>query len=204
MAYAHPKLMAEIAKKRNDLYSVPNYPTSRRDMKPKQQRFLTEAMYRFQEDVLRNSFHMHGELGAVGDKHGKLVYFTHSPKDSVTFAIEPGDKYVIHSHPPLGKPFDFSASEQDHLVASQTYLDFNNKTKEYLTNGRDVIRILPGSMELIRLHPDPELGKFPVAFTLPVPRQPPYPLQNHEAPATFNGGWLPPAGWAPPEDYPRD
>jgi hypothetical protein len=150
---------------------------------------------------------MHGELGAVGDKKGKVVSFAHSPKHSIDFEFEPGDKYVLRSHPPLGEPFDMSASEKEHLRASETYFKFGNKTKEYLTNGKYVMRIDPASTELILLHPDSKLaetlGEFPVGFQLPVPRQPPYPHQNHEAPATLKGGWMPPAGWTPPEDYPR-
>jgi hypothetical protein len=79
--------------------------------------------------------------------------------------------------------------------------------KEYVTNGKDVLHIPPTNMGLVRLHPDPKmeetLGKFPVAFTVPKPQEPPYPFANHEAPAAFRKDWEPPAGWAPPEDYPR-
>jgi hypothetical protein len=208
MAFAHPRLSAEIAKKRNELYTIPNYPTSNRLMEPDEQKFLSQAMQLFKEGVDKKPLLMHGEWGAIGDRQGEVVHLDHNPAESITMFPRTGDAYALHSHPPFGQPFDFSASEQDHRIAAQSYLYRENKAKEYLTNGKDVLLIQPDSLELILLHPDPDLektlGEFPVAFTLPVPRQPPYPHQNHEAPATFKGGWMPPAGWKPPEDYPRD
>jgi hypothetical protein len=164
-------------------------------------------MQLIQEEIKKDPFQMHGEWGAIGDRKGEVMFLTHNPKESVTLRPDQDDNYVFHSHPPFGQPFDSSASEQDHLAAAHTYLEHNNRTNEYLTNGRDVLHIPPASMELVQLHPDPKreetLGKFPEAFRLPKPEQPPYPFQNHEAPAAFKENWQPPEGWQPPEDYPR-
>ena len=92
-------------------------------------------------------------------------------------------------------------------VIALLIMDFNNRMTEYLTNGKDVLHIHPASLELVKLLPDPRvekiLGKFPEAFRLPTPQQPPHPFSNHEAPAAFKKDWAPPAGWRPPEDYPR-
>jgi hypothetical protein len=207
LAHTHPKLLAGMAKRRNQTYGVPNHPTSSRMMEPSEQKFLTEAMRRIREDAEKKPFHIHGESGAVGDKNGKVVRFAHNPKDSVALSIGKGDQYAMHSHPPYMGPFTSSASDADHKVAAETYLEFKNKTKEYMTNGKDVMRIPSDSLQLIKLHPDPELeetlGKFPEAFRVPAPQDPPYPFSNHEAPATFKKDWQPPAGWTPPEDYPR-
>jgi hypothetical protein len=164
-------------------------------------------MHLMREEVERKPFHMHGELGAVGDRNGDIVEFGLNPRESVDLTVAKGDKYVLHSHPPFTDPYASSASEPDHLGAAETYLSYGNKTKEYLTNGKDVFHIPPDSMHLIRLHPDPRmeriLGEFPVAFTLPEPQLPARPFANHEAPASFKENWAPPVGWKPPEDYPR-
>lgn len=177
-------------------------------MQPSEQKFLSKAMQLIKEDVENKPFHMHGEMSIVADRKGNVMAFTYNPKDSVSVGARPGDKYVIHSHPPFGKPYDSSASEADHRAAAETYLDFNNKMKEYLTNGKDVLHIQPNSLELVKSHPDPKLekklGKLPEAFRLPDPQQPPYPFSNHEATVAFKNDWAPPAGWKPPEDYPRD
>jgi hypothetical protein len=207
LAGAHPKLIAEQAKWRNKMYGIPNYPTSSRMMEPQEQKFLSQAMHLIQEDVEKKPFHIHGESGAVGDLSGRIRQFNHNPKDTVSLTILPGDKYTMHSHPPFSEPFSSSASETDHKGAAEEYLDFNNKMSNYLTNGKDVLEIPSDSMQLIKLNPDPKmeetLGKFPEAFRVPDPQQPPYPFQNHEAPAAFKENWEPPAGWKPPEDYPR-
>jgi hypothetical protein len=206
LANTHPQVLAELAKWRNREYGVPNYPTSSRLMKPDEQKFLSQAMQLIQENVARNPFHIHGESGVVGDKHGENLRFTHNPKDEVTLPVQKGDQYAMHSHPPFQDPLASSASEADHRVAAASYLEFN-RLKEYVTNGKDVMHIPSDNLQLIHLHPDPKmeetLGKFPVAFTVPTPRQPAYPFHNHEAPAAFKKDWQPPAGWTPPEDYPR-
>jgi hypothetical protein len=79
--------------------------------------------------------------------------------------------------------------------------------KEYVTNGKDILHIPADSLGLVKLHPNPDmektLGEIPVAFRVPIPQQAPYPFENHEAPATAKKDWQPPAGWTPPEDYPR-
>jgi hypothetical protein len=207
LAYAHPRLRAELAKVRNELYAIPNYPTSSRVMKPEEQKFLAAAMQRIHEDVEEKPFHMHGELGAVGTKSGEITEFEHNPGGTVALEVGEGDKYALHSHPPFVEPFVFSASEPDHMVATGSYLESGNKAKEYITNGKDVLQIQPDSLELVKLVPDPEVekvsGEFPEAFRLPDPRHPPRPFSNHEAPAAFRKGWLPPAGWKRPWDYPR-
>jgi hypothetical protein len=208
LANTHPKLLAEQAKRRNRMFGVPNYPTASRSMKPEEQKFLTEAMQLIKEDVEKKPFHIHGESGAVGDRDGEILRFKHDPKASVSLTIHEGEKYIMHSHPPYGEPFTSSASEPDHKGAAEEYLAFNNKMKNYVTNGKDVMQIPADTLQLIQLHPDPDLeevfGEFPVAFTVPDPRLPPRPFANHEAPAAFKGNWQPPAGWAPPQDYPRD
>jgi hypothetical protein len=177
-------------------------------MKPHEQKFLSEGMRLIREDVEKRPFHMHGESGAVGDRSGKVTQFKHNPEGSVALSVREGDKYALHNHRPFGEPFTSSASIPDHRGAAETYLAFGNKMKEYLTNGKDVLHIHPASMELVLLHPDPKseetLGKFPVAFTVPKPQDPPYPFANHEAPAASKGNWAPPAGWTPPMDYPRE
>jgi hypothetical protein len=208
LANTHPRLIVDMAKKRNRLYGISNYPTTSRPMKFIEQKFLSQAMLRMREDVEKKPFHIHGESGAVGDKQGNIREFTHEPGEAVTLTTKRDDKYTIHSHPPYGKPFDFSPSEPDHKVGTETYLIFNGKMNEYLTNGKDVLLIQPDSMELVKLHPnkkwEKKLGTFPVAFTVPHPQQPPRPFLNHEAPATFGNDYQPPAGWIPPPDYPKD
>jgi hypothetical protein len=204
---SHPGLLAGLAKRRTQTYGVPNYPTSSRLMEPDEQQFLTRSMKLIQEDVERKPFHIHGESGAVGDKNGEIQEFTHNPKGSVTLTIQEGNRYAMHSHPPYMGPFTSSASDADHKVAAMLYSAFDNKMSSYVTNGKDVLQIPSDSLQLIKLHPDPEaektLGKFPEAFRVPDPQTPPRPFANHEAPAAFKKDWEPPAGWTPPQDYPR-
>jgi hypothetical protein len=85
MTYAHPKLRVGTAWKRNAKYTVPNYPTSTRIMKPMEQKFLSAAMRRIQEDVAQKPFHRHGESSIVGSKNGEIVEFKHEPQGSVGF-----------------------------------------------------------------------------------------------------------------------
>lgn len=152
-AWADPKLNAEIAKKRNRMFGIPNYATSRRFMDPIEQKFISQFMQRIGKDAGKTSFHMHGEFGAVGDKKGKIVNFTHSSEQFISLTKKKGDQFSIHSHGPYNKPFDFSPSEGDHKQGA-------------------------GSS--------------------------PRPFANHEAPDALNKKWAPPAGWMPPQDYPRD
>jgi hypothetical protein len=207
LANIHPRLIADTAGGRNRLYGLPNYPTSSRMMKPAEQEFLTQAMLVIKDEVEEHPFHIHGESGVVGNKNGDITDFMHNSSGSVNLASAPGDKYALHSHPPFGKPFDFSASEADHRISAESYLEYGNKMKEYLTNGRDVAHIRPDSMEMVKLVPDrrveENIGNFPEAFRLPEPQQPPRPFPNHEALPTFREGWAFPPGWTPPEDYPR-
>jgi hypothetical protein len=207
LAASHPALLAEQGKWRNKAHLVPNYPTSSRLMEPEEQKFLTDAMQLLKEDMEERPFRIHGESGAVGNRDGEVREFRHSPKDAVALTNRKGDKYALHSHPPFSEPFTSSASEGDHKAAAATYLGFNNEMKEYVTNGKDVLHIPATNLGLIKLHPDPKveetLGKFPVAFTVPEPQTPPRPFANHEAPAAFKKDWEPPAGWTPPQDYPR-
>jgi hypothetical protein len=203
---SHPKLLAEMGKRRNEMHGVPNHPTSSRMMKANEQNFLTRAMLRIQDEVKQNPFRIHGEFGAVGFRNGDIAWFGHNPKGAISMNTKSGGKYNLHSHPPFGEPFTSSASEADHLVAVQSYLRYD-KMNTYVTNGKDVLQIQPDSMKLVKLIPDPKfeenLGKFPEAFRPPEPQKPPRAFSSHEAPAAFRGGWQPPATWAPPQDYPR-
>lgn len=203
---SHPQLLAELGKSRNEKHGVPNESTASRRMKAKEQNFLTRAMLRIQDEVKQNPFRIHGEFGAVGFQNGDIAWFGHNPKGTVALNLKAGGKYNLHSHPPFAEPFTSSASETDHLVAARSYLEYD-KMNTYVTNGKDVLQIQPDSMKLVKLIPDPKfeekLGKFPVAFRLPEPQQPPRHFSSHEAPAAFRGGWQPPAGWTPPQDYPR-
>jgi hypothetical protein len=205
---SHPKFRAEMGKWRNEMLGIPNHATSRRVMSRDEQTFLTNAMHRIREEVERDPFHMHGESGVLGAGDGGLTWFGHNPEGCINIPRQPGDKYHLHSHPPLAEPFTSSASEQDHKVASMLYRYMNDKKSTYVTNGKDVLLIQPDSLELIKLIPDSnlqnELGKFPEAFRLPKPQLPPRPFSSHEAPIAFKDNWAPPAGWQPPSDYPRD
>lgn len=174
---SNPKIMVEMGKKRNFLYSVPNYATASRPMNPYEQKFLSQAMGRIREDIQTNPFHIHGESGVIGNITGEVSWFGHNPEGSVVLPVKKGDKYCLHSHPPFGEPFTSSASERDRGMATLAYLAFNNKMSQYVTNGKDILHIQPDSMELVKLHPDPNLekmlGKFPEAFRIPEPRKPP-------------------------------
>ncbi|HLP42111.1 MAG TPA: hypothetical protein VK465_11430 [Fibrobacteria bacterium] len=207
LAGSHPRLVAEIAQNSNSMRAVSTYPTSSQWMDPVEQKFLSKAMQRIQQDIEAKPFHRHGESGVTGNKKGEITWFGHKPGGSIGILTNKGTKYILHNHPPYDEPFCSSASGQDHLLASKVFLDHNSEAKCYLTNGKDVFFIPPDSTELIKLIPRPAmerfLGKFPVAFTLPKPQQPSGPFANNEAPATFKAGWEPPAGWKPPEDYPR-
>jgi hypothetical protein len=201
-----PQLLVERAKRRNERHGIPNYATSSRVMKPLEQKFLASAMQCIRKDAESKPFHIHGESGAVGDAFGNLIWSGYNPKGSILFPIIKNEKYKLHSHPPFQEPHTSSASEPDHWLAAAMYLR-STKSTCYVTNGKDVLQIQPDSMTLVKLIPDPKMeekaGRFPEAFRLPEPQQPPRPFANHEAPASFRGGWQPPATWAPPPDYPR-
>jgi hypothetical protein len=159
LAHTHPKLLAEQANWRNRKYGVPNFPTANRLMKTDEQKFLSQAMRLIREDVEKHPFHIHGESGVVGDKHGQIREHDYNPAHNIKLTHRRGDKYVIHSHPPFLGLFSSSPSDQDHKVAALTYLEFNSRTKEYLTNGKDVLEIPSDSLQLIQLHPRSERGK---------------------------------------------
>lgn len=203
----HPKFQAELARSRNELYSIPSAPTGSRIMKPGEQRFLTAAFKRMGEEFGKHPMRIHGETAITGNKQGGISEPTYNPRGNVTFIPRQGDNYNVHTHPPFHEPLTSSASEPDHKVAAEAYVR-ENKMGTYVSNGKDVLHISPTSTELTKLIPDPKLekklGKFPTAFELPTPQQPPYPLANHEAPPTFRGNWEPPAGWKPPRDGQRD
>jgi hypothetical protein len=205
MAFKHPALLAEIALVRNGYNTVPNYPTASRTMHPEEQKFLAKAFQRINEDVQQKPFHIHGESAVVGNQDGEITYFGHNPAGAISAPSQEGDKFHLHTHPPYGEPFTSSASEADHLVSAQLYLHHDNQASAYVTNGKDVLQIDPTSLHLIKLNPDPkmeeQLGKFPTAFKVPTPQEPPKPFSNHEAPAAFKGNWEPPAGWKPPERF---
>jgi hypothetical protein len=179
--------VAGLAQSRNEVSRLPNGPTAARKMAPDEQRFLTDAFRRIQEDIREKPFHIHGETGVVGNKEGGITYFGYNPGGTVSTPTRKGDRYHLHTHPPFMEPLTSSASGTDHKEAAMMYTIFDNKTTAYVTNGRDVLHIQPNSTELVKLIPDPEvernLGKFPVAFTLPKAQEPPYPFANHEAPS---------------------
>jgi hypothetical protein len=60
MTFSHPLLLAEEAKKRNELYGIPNQPVSTRTMEPNEEKFLANAIQRINEDVEKKQFHLHG------------------------------------------------------------------------------------------------------------------------------------------------
>jgi hypothetical protein len=207
LAISHPKLLAGQVMRRNALFGIPNSPTASRSMRPFEQRFLTRAMQAIKEDVESKPFHMYGETGVIGNPHGDLTWAAHSAAGAVVIPNRPGDKYVLHNHPPGEEPYTSSASEQDHIMATLSYALYDNRINEYITNGKDVMYLQPDNLELVKLVPDARvenvIGQFPEAFRLPDPEKPPRPFANHEAPAAFRDGWQPPAGWNPPQDYPR-
>ena len=185
----HPGFLAEYALIRNKMTSIPSGATSSRMMQPEEQKFLTNAFKRIREDLRkeRSEFHMHGETILVGNKNGDVTRSEYSPAGEVEGKFLKGEKYNLHNHRPLGEPLSSSASKADHLAAAELYKEPGLRMQSYLTNGKDALHIRPDSTDLVKLIPDPkveaELGKFPVAFEVPDPRQPPYPFSNHEAPA---------------------
>jgi hypothetical protein len=182
----HPEFRAAYAQKRNEKLSVPSGPTATRQMTEDEQIFLTNAFRRLQEDIRNKPFHMHGETAITGNKQGEITQFNHT--SALHSHAEPGagDKFHLHTHPPLMEPLTSSASPQDHIIAAN-FLKKHDLTGTYVTNGKDVMHIQPHSTELVKLIPDPnaekKLGTFPVAYQLPDPQRPPYPFANHEAPA---------------------
>jgi hypothetical protein len=175
-----------MAQARNEIGALPNGATGTRMMREDEQKFLTEAFQGLRDGFKDKPFHIHGETALVGGKDGKIVESNYSPEGNSYADIEKGDRYHLHTHPPFLEPFTSSASGADHYAAALMYTALDNKMDAYVTNGKDVLHIPPSSTELTRLIPDPaveeRLGKFPVAYELPVPQKRPYPFSNHEAP----------------------
>jgi hypothetical protein len=196
--FRHPRFLAEMARIRNEVNAIPSRATAVRTMDPGEQKFLTQAFGRLREEFAKHPFRIHGETAIVGNKQGAINQLNYSPVAQADAIIYKGDKYHLHTHPPFGEPCSSSASEQDHRMAAEAYGYENTKLGTYVTSGKDVLHIPPDSTELVKLVPDAKLekalGKFPVAFTLPDPQQPPRPFSNHEAPAAFKE-WAPPEGW---------
>jgi hypothetical protein len=194
----NPLYMAEVAQHRNEVNRIPNGATASRTMRPDEQVFLTHAFRDMRADFERHPFHIHGETALVGNAQGEVVEYKYTPALISHSTVSKGDKYSLHTHPPYGGPYQSSASAEDHRIAALNYLDFDNKMGTYVTNGKDVLHIQPHSTELVKLIPDAEvekkLGKFPVAFALPKPQDPPYPFANHEAPGALKSGRLMPKG----------
>lgn len=192
----HPGYAVALTKMQNERLRMPTGPTATRKMKPGEQKFLTNAFRKLNEDIREHPFHMHGETAITGTKDGRITQFNHSPGGTSHASPAKGDKYHLHTHPPFMEPFTSSASAEDHILAARFYSRDNNKTGTYVTNGKDVLHIQPDSTELVKLIPDPKqekkLGKFPVAFSIPDPERPPNPFSNHEAPAAYES-WDPPA-----------
>lgn len=187
--FHHPRFLADVAQVRNEVNAIPNCATATRTMDPGEQRFLGKAFWRLKDEFARHPFRIHGETAIVGNRKGVINQINYSSAAETSAIIHKGDKYHLHTHPPFFEPFASSASEQDHRMAAEAYGFENTKLGCYVTNGKDVLHIQPDSTELVKLAPDPEmerkLGKFPVAFELPKPREAPYPFSNHEAPAVF-------------------
>ncbi|HLP41023.1 MAG TPA: hypothetical protein VK465_05915 [Fibrobacteria bacterium] len=185
----HPKYLAIRLQHLNATHRQPTVATATRTMTPGEQTFLTDAFQRIHEDVQKKPFHIHGESAVIGNKKGEITDFHHEAKAHVGMPIEKGDKYYLHTHPPLWEPATSSASLSDHKNAAFHYFEDNRKILSFVTNGKDVLHIQPASMELVKLIPDSKmeetLGKFPIAFKLPDPQQPPYPFSNHEAPGAL-------------------
>ena len=196
----HPRFIAEVVKLRNEIHSIPSAATSTRMMKPDEQRFLTHAFRELKAEFQkkRRQHRIHGETALVEDKKGWITEFNYSAKSDSSVSIYRGDKYHLHTHPPLHEPLTSSASEGDHRIAAEHYRMKNNEMMTYVTNGKDVLHIPPDSTELVKLLPDPavekQMGKFPVAYTLPDPKIPLHPFSNHEAPAAFKSKPKPPRG----------
>ena len=184
----HPKYQAELAKSRNELYSIPSGPTGERMMKPGEQRFLTAALKRIGEEFKHKPLRIHGETAITGTKKGRISEPVYYPTGGATFFPKNDDNYNLHTHPPYQGPLTNSASEADHKTAAEVYLRVN-KMGTYFSNGKDVMHISPTSTELTKLIADPKLekklGKFPVGYIIPDPQRPPNPFTNHEAPGEF-------------------
>ena len=196
----HPKFRAAYVEARNEVYAIPTGPTSSRKMEPIEQKFLTYAFWVIKDDIQKKPFHMHGESSLCGNEEGLLSTHIYSAGNNTKMGGYLNDQYQLHSHPPFGGNFGFSPSHTDHITSARA---FRNPDilgmRFYLTDGKDVLHFPPYSTELVKLIPDPKvedvLGKFPVAFKLPKPEQPPYPFANHEAPAAYKQ----PAARAEPE-----
>jgi hypothetical protein len=147
-------------------------------MKPNEQKFLSEAMRLIKEDVTKKPFHIHGESGAIGNKYGEVLEFRHSPNHSISLDSMKGDKYYLHSHPPFKQPFTSSASELDHRAAAGTYLWFNNKAMEFVTNGKDV------------LHIHSTVYRRPPGFGSAAPAGPGMGIAGRPPPSAFSGSGL--------------
>ena len=199
LLYNHPKFAAEMAEARNKLQRIPNGPTGSRMMRPDEQDFLMNAFDRIQADVHKHPFHIHGESAMVGNANNQITDFSYNAGKGNDLMAQPGTQYHLHTHPPFGGPFTSAASDADHVIAAENYFRYGADT--YFTDGKDVMHIMPNSTEVIKLTPDPELekrwGKFPVAFKVPDPKRPPYPLSHHESPFAFKK-WDSPEDWNPP------
>ena len=186
----HPRFQAELAHVRNKKVAIPSGPTSTRKMQPEEQKFLTNAFQEINEEIQDHPFHMHGEMVLNGDINGQIKnakYYQRGPVDPPVFD---GDRHLLISNPPFGGPSDSAGKFDYHLVSGIAYHLYENlKMNTYVTNGKDALHLVPYSLEVVKLVPDPKLekklGKFPVAFQVPDPQQPPYPFSHHEAPGSF-------------------
>lgn len=197
----HPQWMAIEAKLRNEILSIPNGPTSTRKMTKGEQAFLTNAFHELKMDIEKNPFHMHGETAMTGNRKGEISQFNHTSGHSSLAKPMEGDRYHLHSHPPLMEPFTSSASEPDHKLAARFF--YRDNVKTFVTNGREVMQIMPDSMKLVQLKPNPKYGEFPVAYELPAPKPPPKASANHEAPGDLKSGRLKPKKFEFPRFVPN-
>ncbi|HLP40085.1 MAG TPA: hypothetical protein VK465_01145 [Fibrobacteria bacterium] len=185
----HPKFQVKYAELRNQILSIPSRATSSRQMTPGEQTFLTNAFRMLDDEFKHMPFRIHGETAVLGKADGCLTKMVYNPKQSVKFRVSQGERYSVHTHPPFMEPFTSSASEGDHRAAAKVYGLFDNRMDSYVTNGKDVLHYPPATTELVKLTPDPKmeekLGKFPTAYKVPTPEQPPHPFTHHEAPPAF-------------------
>ena len=186
----NPRFQADFVMFRNLVAELPSGPTSTRTMYPDEQKFLTNAFRDLKEAMQKNPFHIHGETAISGDRDGQINYSEYIPRQPAKPRYLPEERYMLYSRPTFGRASVPDASLEDHITSAKKYNELDTlKMSTYLTNGKDVLHLEPHTAELVKLIPDPKaeqrLGKFPVAFQVPEPRQPSYPFSNHEAPAAF-------------------
>jgi hypothetical protein len=88
----NPRYRAGMAQCRNEVSRIPNGPTSTRKMEPEEQKFLTRAFRRIQEDIREKPFHIHGESGVLGNWDAEITWFDHNPANNIAYPFHYDDK----------------------------------------------------------------------------------------------------------------